>query len=234
MQVLLHAAIRVVDPAVEHELRRPILELVDRDLLQQRHRIVIELAPQHRIQLTKETGGFRIPAPPEVLRERAQPLVRRRDELAERSRFGHDRRELGPRHDHHSNRVDAEQPRLDGLNDEHALEHAAIDDRHAQERPIRIFARFPEVLEPRMQRRVRDDLRPQLLGHEAGEALGEPHPDAADALRAQTDCRGQHQVGAIRLQQIDGADIGLEPRPNQMDDVGQRLGGVAALARSDD
>ena len=42
VQVLLEAPVGVVDAAVQRELRRPLLEFVDRDLLQQRHRIVVE------------------------------------------------------------------------------------------------------------------------------------------------------------------------------------------------
>ena len=76
---------------------------------------------------------------------------------------------------------------------------------------------------------VGDDLRPQLLGDQAGEPFGEPHAHAADALGPQADRGGQHQVGAIRLEQVDRADVGVEPALNQVDDVGQRLGRVAAL-----
>ena len=76
---------------------------------------------------------------------------------------------------------------------------------------------------------VGDDLRPQLLGDQARQAFGEPHPHAADAFGPQADRRREHQVGAVRLEQVDRADVGLEPALNQVDDVGQRLGGVAAL-----
>ena len=40
-QVLLHPAVGVVDAAVQRELRRALLELVDRHLLQQRDRVVV-------------------------------------------------------------------------------------------------------------------------------------------------------------------------------------------------
>ena len=41
--------------------------------------------------------------------------------------------------------------------------------------------------------------------------------------------RRQHQVRAVRLQQIGRADIGPEPRRNQRHHVHQRLGRLAAL-----
>ena len=66
---------------------------------------------------------------------------------------------------------------------------------------IRILARLAEVLEARMGRGVGHDLRPQLLGDQSRQPFGEAHAHAADALGAQPDRGGQHQVGAIRLQQ---------------------------------
>ena len=61
--------------------------------------------------------------------------------------------------------------------------------------------------------------------------FAEPHPDAADALGPQADRGGQHQVGAIGLEQVHRADVGLEPPLNQVHDVRQRLRGAAALLR---
>ena len=94
---------------------------------------------------------------------------------------------------------------------------------------VGILARLPEVLEAGMRRRIGNDMGSQLFGHQPGQPFGEPHPDAADALRPEANRGGQHQIGAIRLQQVDRADVGLEPLPDQMHDVGQRFGGVAAL-----
>ena len=94
---------------------------------------------------------------------------------------------------------------------------------------VRVLARFREILEARVRGRIGEDLRPDLLGHEAGEALGEPHPHAADAFSTKADRGGKHQVRAIGLEQVHRADVGLEPLLDQMDDVRQRLGRVAAL-----
>ena len=46
LQVLLQPAVGVVDAAVQRQLRRPLLELVDRDLLQQRDRVVVAASRQ--------------------------------------------------------------------------------------------------------------------------------------------------------------------------------------------
>ena len=51
LQVLQHPAVTVVDAAVQRQLRRPFLDLLDRHLLEQRHGVAVELPPQHRIEL---------------------------------------------------------------------------------------------------------------------------------------------------------------------------------------
>ena len=228
VQILLHPAVGVVDAAVQRELRGPLLEFVDRDLLQQRHRIVVERPPQHGIELAEEAGRVRIPAPPQVLRERAEPLVRRRDELSERARLADDRRQLRAGHRQQPHVFGAEGAGVDRLDDEDALQQAAIDDRHAEERAIGILARLGKVLEARMRRGIGDELRLGALGHQAGEALGQAHADAADALGAQADRRREHEVRAIGLEQVDRADVGVEPPLDQVDDVVEGLRGVAA------
>jgi hypothetical protein len=117
----------------------------------------------------------------------------------------------------------------DGLHDQHTLQQAAVGDRHAEERAIRIFARLRKVLETGMLGRVGEDLWSHLLGHETRQAFGDPHPHAADALRPQADRCGQHEIGSIRLQQVHRAHVGFEPALDQVHDVGQRLRGAPAL-----
>ena len=56
--------------------------------------LLSQLAPQHRIELAEQARRVGVPAPPQVLRERAEPLVRRRDELPEGPGLADDRREL--------------------------------------------------------------------------------------------------------------------------------------------
>ena len=118
--------------------------------------------------------------------------------------------------------------RFGGLHDEHALQHAAVDDRHAEERLVGILAGLAEVLETRMRRRVLHDDGAHLLGDQTGQTFGDAHADAADAFRPQPDRGREHQRGPIRLEQIDRADVGDEPLLNQIDDVGECFGGIAA------
>ncbi len=228
VEVLLQTAIGVVDAAVQRQLRRPLLEPVDWNLLQQRDRVVVERAPQDGIELAEEAGGVGIPTPPQVLRQCAQPLVCRRDELAKRPRLGDNRRDLRPGHRQQSHVLGTERARLDRLYDQHALEESAVDDRYAKERAVRILACLGEIFETRVRCGVGDELRPEPLGDEPRETLREPHPDAANAFGAEADSRRQDQIGAIRLQQVDRTDIGREPALDQMHDVVERLGGVAA------
>ena len=183
-EVLLHAAVRVVDAAVQHERRRALFEQRGRYLPEQRDGIVIERAPQRRIERAEEARRVVIPAPPHVARERLQPLVRRRDELPERARLAHDRGELRSGHRQHADRIGAERARLDRLDDEHALQQSLVDERHAEKRVIRIFASLAEIFEARMGGRVFHDQRRQLFRRPGRPAL--PTIACARARR----CRG--------------------------------------------
>jgi hypothetical protein len=89
-QVLLHPAVGVIDAAVQHKRRSALFEPCHRNLLQQRNRIVVELAPEHRIERAEDARGVVIPAPPHVPRERLQPVVSRRDELSLSPRLADD------------------------------------------------------------------------------------------------------------------------------------------------
>jgi hypothetical protein len=54
------------------------------------------------------------------------------------------------------------------------------------------------------------------------------HPDAADALRTQTHGRGEDEIGAVSFEHVDRADVRGESPLNEVNDVGERFGGVAA------
>ena len=117
----------------------------------------------------------------------------------------------------------SEFPRLDRLNDEHAEQHAGMEQGDAEKGPVRIFAGFAEVLEPGVQHRVGDSRGLLALGDEAGEPLAEAHAYPADALRAEADRGGEHQVRAVRFEQVDRADVGVEAPLDFVNDVGERL-----------
>ena len=150
------------------------------------------------------------------------------DELPERARLGDDRRQLRAGHCQQPHVFGAERAGVNRLHDEDALQHAAFDDRHAEERAIGILARLGKILEAWMRRGVGDELRLGELGNQAGKALGQPHADAADTLGAQADRRREHEVRAIGFEQVDRADVGTEPALNQVHDVVEGLRGVAA------
>ena len=57
-QVLLQAPVRMVDAAVQRELRGAHLELVHVDLLEQRDRIVIAPLPEDRIEIAKQRDAL--------------------------------------------------------------------------------------------------------------------------------------------------------------------------------
>ena len=100
--------------------------------------------------------------------------------------------------------------RLDRLHHQNALQNAPIDQRHSQERLILLLARLPEVLEARMQADLFHRDRMDLLGDQSGEPFMQREAQCADAFSAQSQRRRQHEIGAVRLQQIRGTDIRVE------------------------
>ena len=201
--------------------------LVERHLRQQRDRIVVELPPATGIEVAEQAGRVLVPAPPQVAGQR------RRRSCAGAMNCPRVRASLTTCESWCPAALMAatigriERPRVDGLHHQHALQHAAVDERDAEERAIGILAGFPEVLEARMRGRVVHDQRLQLLGDEADQAFVEPHADPADAVGSQADGGGEDQIRAVGAEQVDGADVGAEAALNELNDVGQRLGGVA-------
>ena len=91
-----------------------------------------------------------IPAPPDVARQLPEFFLRRRNEAIEGARFADDGRDLAGGFSQHADFVLAKDARLFGLDDQHALQHAAIDEGHAEEGVIFLFAGFFEVFVARM------------------------------------------------------------------------------------
>ena len=119
---------------------------------------------------------------------------------------------------------------LDGLHDQHALQHASIDQRNAEERLVIVFASLVKIFESRMIFRLLDSNRAHLLGDQARQAFVDSHAESADTLAAQPDGCGQHQIRAVGFEKIDRADVGFEALGDQRDHVHQRLGRLAALS----
>ena len=212
---------------MQGQLRHAPFERFEGHALEERDRVAVHLAPQRRVEFAEEARSVRVPTPPQVLRQRGEPAVRGHKELADGTGLGHDRCQFGARGHQRLFVVRSEHPRRDCLDDEHALQQATVDERHTEKRPVLILARLAEVLEPWMLHGVSHALRPELLCHQADEALGERHPYAPDAVLPQADGGGEHKIVAIRLEQIDRAHVGAELRLDQPHDTGQRLVGVA-------
>ena len=229
--VLAQAAIGVVDPAVQDEFGGARLEFGERIFVQQRDRAVIELTPSQGVNIAEQAARIVIPAPPQIAGQRPQPLLSRRDETVERARFAHDVRYPVRRLGEQTNLILREDSRLQGLHHQNALQHAAIDERNSQERVVIVLASLAEVLEARMILDLFHGHRADLFSDQAGQAFTHCHAKFADAFPAQPDGRGQHQIGAVRFQQVGGANIDAKPPGNQRDHVHQGLGGLARLRR---
>ena len=95
------------------------------------------------IEIAKEADAVVIPAPPEIAGERPEAFLGGRDEAVERARLADDGRHLVGRFGQHADLVVAKDARLLGLHDQHALQDAAIDERHAEEGVVRPLRRIP-------------------------------------------------------------------------------------------
>ena len=224
------AAIGVVDAAVQHQFAGAALHLRQRNLRQQSDGIVIELPPAHRIEVAEQAAGVVVPAPPQIARQRPEPLLGGRDEAIQSASFADHRRHLGR-----------------GL--------ASACGFRLRERRA---ARWSGPPARPAARRDRSAERPETTGSASSpaslkylkrgwfftcstatgrtcSATRPARPSCSPMRRVPMHCgtkthsRGQHQVGAVRLQQICGTDIGLKALGDQSDNIHQRFGRFAAL-----
>ncbi len=192
---------------------------------------MIELAPPQRIEFAKQTTRIVIPAPPEVAGQGPEPLLDRRDETVEGAGFAHHVRHPVRGLGEQTNLIFREDSRLHGLDYQHALQHAAIDQRNSEERLVSIFAGFAEILETRMTPDLFDGHRADLFRDQADQSFIDRHAKSADGFMAKAQRSGQHEVGAIGFEQVGGANIGAKSPGNQGDNVHQGLGRLAGFRR---
>ena len=75
-----------------------------------------------------------------------------------------------------------------------------------------------------------DRHRPHLLGDQPGQTFMQAHAQNPDTLAAEPFSGSQNQVGPVRLEQVDGTDVGFKSLGDEGDHVGEG-GGLAALGR---
>src|SRR5882762_5725449 len=189
VEILPLAAVGVIHPSVENKVPGAPLNRRQRHLRQERYRIVVELPPAYRIELPEQAGGIVIPAPPQIARQRPEALLNGSDKTIERSSFAHHGRELGRRFHQHSDFILLKNSRHYGLNDQNTLQHASIDERHAEERLIGLFAGLAEVFESWMVLHLFDGDRLHLLGHQPRQTLLDSHAQSAYTLGPQAERR---------------------------------------------
>ena len=63
-----------------------------------------------------------------------------------------------------------------------------------------------------------------LLGHHPRQSLTQVHADLPDTVLTQPHRRGQDQMGAVGLEQIDRTDVDRQPRLYRTDTLGQHAG----------
>src|SRR5262249_33931194 len=87
VEVLAEAAVSVVDASMQDELGGTRFKLFQRELSQQRNRVLIEFAPARGIEIEKQAGGVMVPAPPQIAGQRPQAFLNWRDKAVEGTRF---------------------------------------------------------------------------------------------------------------------------------------------------
>ena len=124
-------------------------------------------------------------------------FVRGGGNTVEQMSIANQRRQLRRDRDEHADLTRREGARLGGLHDEDALQGAALDQRDAEERVVRILSGLGEVFETRMLKGVGDHHRRHLLSDETGQPLVETHPDAGRSPSAlQQPARALHSAAA--------------------------------------
>ncbi len=154
LEVLLLAAVGVVDAAVQHQLGGATLDLVERHLVEEGDWVLVRLAPACWVEIAEEADAVVVPAPPEIAGERPEALLRGGDEAVEGAGFADDGCDLVGGLDEHADLGFAKDAGLFGLDDEDALQDSAIDEGHAEEGVVGLFAGLLEVFEARVIRRV--------------------------------------------------------------------------------
>src|SRR6202020_878550 len=200
-----------------------------REFREQRNRILIQLSPSYRIQIAEQACRVMIPAPPEITSQTPKPFWGWSDEAIQRTGFVDHGRYLGRRLGEHLNFILAENSRLHSLNDQHTLQNSAVNEWNPQERLVLIFAGFRKVFETWVSVGLLHRHRADLFRHQASQTFMDSHPQLANTLSPETDGGSQHQIGAIRLQQVRGTNVRIKAFGNQGYDVHQRFCGLALL-----
>ena len=229
-EILLQPAVRLVDATVERQLRHPQLELIARNTVQQLDGIVVARGPEHRIEVAEQADALVVPAPPEIARERRQPLVHGRDELPDGARLLMIGESCTPAA---ASSLTSSSSKSRGC---------AVCSTSTPCRTPRSMTGTPRKVlygsSPASWKYLnrgwvlvsRTTTGTELLGHQAGEPLRRVHPDAADALRTQTDGRGEDEIGAVSFEHDRPSRRPWRTPLNEVDDVGERFGGVAAAS----
>jgi hypothetical protein len=187
---------------MQHELARALFNFSQWHLVEQRDWILIKLPPARRIEIAKETGAIVVPAPPYIARQLPQLFLRRRDEAIECPRLAHNGRHLPGCFNQHADLIFAKRPLVFSLNHEHALQNAAIDERHAEEGLILRFAGLLEELVAGMIARIGNRNREQQLSNQSRKPFVDGHAKRADGAGMKADGCRQHQVRAVGLKQV--------------------------------
>ena len=188
-------------------------------------------APQAGIEIAEQAGRVVVPAPPQVPGQTAEPFLRRRDELTLGAGQADDVRQLMPGRVIAATIAGSKERALTVCTTSTPCRSPRSTSGTPRNERYGSSPASLKYLKRGCARCVVDDERLQGLGDEADQALVEPHADAADAVRPEADRRSPAPGSTGRDRAGSRTDVGAETPLNQLDDVGERLGGVAGGRR---
>src|SRR5262249_33142413 len=122
-----------------------------------------------------------------------------------------------------------EVPWLDRLHHQHPLDCTRLDQRHAQEGVVGIFAGLGEVLEARVLKGVGHHDGGHLFRDQARQSLVKAHAHTTDTVLPEAQGSAQDQLPLFVLQEVDRADVGVKASLDELHNVGQRLAWIVAV-----
>ena len=123
---------------------------------------------------------------------------------------------------------------LERLRDQHAERLLApVMHRHAEKSVEALLAGLGKILVARMADRVGHVHRLVLFEHQPDQSLAEAHRDLADRFAIEADGGAQHDSLALRIEQVERADLGLHARRDREGNAIEGLAQVVGMLAAD-
>jgi hypothetical protein len=119
---------------------------------------------------------------------------------------------------------------LEGLRDQHTERLLApVMNRHAEKSMEALLAGLGKIFVALMADGVGHVNRLVFFQDKADQSLVQPHRNLADRFAIEADSGAQHDSLALRIEEVERADLGLHPARNRERDAVQRLAEVVGM-----